>query len=100
MQAKDASGLDFVEGLGDTTGGHANDSIEADPLPHSKLSGVLYEWEMLSFLNSIPVVGKVYDDADVWLNFGLIDKAPIFDQVIQDWDVKWQQTQAIEVHCF
>ena len=34
------------------------------------------------------VVGKVYDDADVWFNFGLIDKAPIFDQVIQDWDAK------------
>ena len=24
----------------------------------------------------------------VWFNFGLIDKAPIFDQVIQDWDAK------------
>ena len=22
----------------------------------------------------------------MWFNFGLIDKAPIFDQVIQDWD--------------
>ena len=33
------------------------------------------------------MVGKVYDDADVWFNFGLIDKAPI-DQVIQDWDGK------------
>ena len=51
--------------------------------------GVLYELgNALSFLNSIPVVGKVYDDADVWFNFGLIDKAPIFDQVIQDWDAK------------
>ena len=25
VQAKDASDLDFVEGLGDATGGHAND---------------------------------------------------------------------------
>ena len=23
------------------------------------------------------MVGKVYDDSDVWFNFGLIDKAPI-----------------------
>ena len=42
----------------------------------------------MSFLNSIPVVGKVYDNSSVWFNFGLIDKAPIFDQVIQDWDAK------------
>ena len=33
VQAKDASDLDFVEGLGDATGGHANDLyIEADPI--------------------------------------------------------------------
>ena len=32
-QAKDASDLDFVEGLGDATGGHVNDLyIEADPI--------------------------------------------------------------------
>ena len=36
----------------------------------------------------VPVIGKVYDDADIWFNFGLIDKAPTFDQVIQDWDAK------------
>ena len=90
-QAKDASGLDFVEGLGDATGGHANDLyIEADPISTMQVKGgVLYELgNALSFLNAIPVVGKVYDDADVWFNFGLIDKAPIFDQVIQDWDGK------------
>ena len=28
---------------------------------------------------------KVYDDVDVWFNFGLIDSL-VFDQVIQDWD--------------
>ncbi len=89
--SKDASDLDFVEGLGDATGGHANDLyIEADPITTFQVKGgVLYELgNALSFLNSIPVVGKVYDDADVWFNFGLIDKAPIFDQVIQDWDAK------------
>ena len=89
VQAKDASDLDFVEGLGDATGGHANDLyIEADPITTFQVKGgVLYELgNALSFLNAIPVVGKVYDDADVWFNFGLIDKAPIFDQVIQDWD--------------
>ncbi len=91
IQAKDASGLDFVEGLGDATGGHENDVyIEADPISTFQVKGgVLYELgNSLSFLNAIPVVGKVYDDADVWFNFGLIDKAPIFDQVIQDWDAK------------
>ena len=40
------------------------------------------------FFNAIPVFGKLYDNANVWFNFGLIDKAPIFDQVIQDWDAK------------
>ena len=91
VQAKDATGLDFVEGLGDATGGHANDLyIEADPISTFQFKGgVLYELgSSLSFLNAIPVVGKVYDNADVWFNFGLIDKAPIFDQVIQDWDAK------------
>ena len=88
-QGKDASGLDFVEGLGDATGGHANDLyIEADPISTFQVKGgVLYELGgALSFLDAIPFVGKVYDNTDVWFNFGLIDKAPIFDQVIQDWD--------------
>ena len=91
VQAKDASDLDFVEGLGDATGGHTNDLyIEADPISTMQIKGgVLYELgNSLSFLNAIPVVGKVYDDADLWFNFGFIDKAPIFDQVIQDWDAK------------
>ena len=91
VQAKDASDLDFVEGLGDATGGHANDLyIEADPITTFQVKGgVLYELgNALSFLNVIPLVGKVYDDSDIWFNFGLIDKAPIFDQVIQDWDAK------------
>ena len=91
VQAKDASDLDFVEGLGDATGGHANDLyIEADPISTFQIKGgVLYELgNALSFLNAIPVVGSVYDETDVWFNFGLIDKAPIFDQVIQDWDAK------------
>ena len=91
VQAKDASDLDFVEGLGDANGGHANDLyIEADPITTFQLKGgVLYELgNAFSFLNSIPLVGKVYDDVDLWFNFGIIDKAPIFDQVIQDWDAK------------
>ena len=91
VQAKDASDLDFVEGLGDATGGHANDLyIEADPISTTQIKGgVLYELgNALSALNAIPIVGKVYDNTDVWFNFGLIDKAPIFDQVIQDWDAK------------
>jgi outer membrane receptor for ferric coprogen and ferric-rhodotorulic acid len=51
--------------------------------------GLLYELgDMLSFFSAIPVVGKVADESNVWFNFGLIDKAPIFDQVIQDYDAK------------
>ena len=91
VQAKDASDLDFVEGLGDASGGHANDVyIEADPITTFQFKGgMLYELgSSLSFLNAIPIIGSVYDNADVWVNFGLIDKAPIFDQVIQDWDAK------------
>jgi len=89
VQAKDASGLDFVEGLGDSKGGHVNDLyIEADPITTFQIKGgVLYELgNALSFLNALPVVGKIYDESDVWFNFGLIDKAPIFDQVISDVD--------------
>jgi hypothetical protein len=89
VETKDATGLDFVEGLGDATGGHATDLyIEADPISTFQVKGgVLYELgDALNVLTSIPVLGSVYEDADVWFNFGLIDKAPIFDQVIQDWD--------------
>jgi iron complex outermembrane recepter protein len=91
VQAKDASDLGFVEGLGDANGGHANDLyIESDPITTFQVKGgVLYELgSSLSFLNAIPVLGKVYDNTDLWMNFGIIDKAPIFDQVIQDWDAK------------
>jgi outer membrane receptor for Fe3+-dicitrate len=91
VQAKDGSDLDFVEGLGSETGGHVNDLyIEADPISTFQLKGgVLYELgDALGFMSAIPIVGKVYENTDVWFNFGLIDKAPIFDQVIQDWDAK------------
>ena len=48
VQAKDASDLDFVEGLGDATGGHTNDLyIEADPISTMQIKGgVLYELEI------------------------------------------------------
>ena len=91
VTAKDASDASWVEGLGDMEGGHANDLwIEADPITTSQIKGgLLYELgDALSFLNAIPVFGKAADNSDVWFNFGLIDKAPIFDQVIQDWDAK------------
>ena len=91
ISTKDASDADWIEGLGDATGGHKNDLwIEADPIATMQFKGgVLYELgNALSFLNAIPIVGKTSDDSDVWFNFGLIDKAPIFDQVIQDWDAK------------
>ncbi len=87
--SKDASGASWVEGLGDESGGHENDLyIEADPISTFQVKGgVLYQLgDALSFLEFIPVFGKIYDQTDLWFNFGLIDKAPIFDQVIQDWD--------------
>ena len=90
-QAKDASDLDFVEGLGSATGGHENDLyIEADPISTFQLKGgLLYELgDKLSFFNVVPVLGSLSDNVDAWFNFGLIDKAPVFDQVIQDWDGK------------
>ena len=89
--SKDASDASWVEGLGDSNGGHEDDLwIEADPISTMQFKGgVLYELgDALSFLNVIPVFGKTADNSDVWFNFGLIDKAPIFDQVIQDWDGK------------
>ena len=89
--SKDASDASWVEGLGDMEGGHEGDLwIEADPISTMQFKGgVLYELgDALSFLNVIPVLGKASDNSDVWFNFGLIDKAPIFDQVIQDWDGK------------
>jgi len=89
--SKDASDASWVEGLGDMEGGHEGDLwIEADPISTMQFKGgVLYELgDALSFLNVIPVFGKAADNSDIWFNFGLIDKAPIFDQVIQDWDGK------------
>jgi hypothetical protein len=76
-ESKDASDADWVEGLGDATGGHTNDLyIEADPISTFQVKGgLLYSLgNALSFFNAIPVVGKVYDQADIWFNFGLIDK--------------------------
>jgi outer membrane cobalamin receptor len=89
VDSKDASDASWVEGLGDSDGGHENDLwIESDPISTMQIKGgVLYELgDMLSFFNAIPVFGKVSDDTDVWFNFGLIDKAPTFDQVITDDD--------------
>jgi len=88
---KDGSSADWVEAPGDDMGGNAGELyIEADPIATTQFKGgVHYELgDALSVLNMIPVLGKVYDNTSVWFNFGLIDKAPIFDQVIQDWDAK------------
>ena len=53
---KDASDADWVEGLGDSNGGHANDLyIEADPISTFQFKGgVLYDLgDALSFASSI-----------------------------------------------
>ena len=86
VSEKDGSSADWVEG-----GGNAGELyIEADPISTSQFKGgVMYSLgDALSFMSFFPVLGKVYENLDVWANFGLIDKAPIFDQVIQDWDAK------------
>ena len=91
VSAKDASDASWIEGLGDNDGGHVGDLyIEADPISTMQVKGgILYELgDALSFFSVIPVLGKVADNSDIWLNFGLIDKAPVFDQVIQDYDAK------------
>ena len=87
---KDGSSADWIEGPGDAGGNAGELFIEADPISTMQLKGgVNYNiGDALSFFSAIPVVGKVYEDASVWFNFGLIDKAPTFDQVIQDWDAK------------
>jgi iron complex outermembrane recepter protein len=91
ISSKDASDAEWVEGLGDANGGHENDLyIEADPITTFQIKGGVHYniGGAMSVLNVIPIVGKLYDQSEVWFNFGLIDKAPIFDQVIQDWDAK------------
>ena len=88
-QEKDGSDLDWVAANGkDETGGNPGELyIEADPISTMQVKGgLMYDLgDAFSFFNVIPVFGKVYDNADLWFNFGLIDKAPVFDQVIQDW---------------
>ena len=91
VSAKDGSGADWVEGNGDATGGNADDLfIEADPISTYQFkAGVHYNLGgALSFLSAIPVFGKTYENAALWGNFGVAQKPPIFDQVIQDWDAK------------
>ena len=82
--AKDGSGSDWINGGG-------NDGelfIEADAVTSTQLKGgVMYELgSALSFFNAIPVVGKTADNTDLWFNFGIIDKAPVMDQVIYEDD--------------
>ena len=86
VQEKDGSSADWVTGGGNT----GELYIEADPITTAQVKGgLLYSLgDALSFMNAIPVFGKLYDNTDVWFNFGFIDKAPTFDQVIQDWDAK------------
>ena len=91
VQSKDGSSADWVERPGDDMGGHDGELyIEADPISTMQVKGgLMYDLgDGLSFFNAIPVFGKLYDNAQLWFNFGIIDKAPIFDQVIQDWDAK------------
>ena len=94
VQEKDGSSADWVTG-----GGNAGELyIEADPISTMQVKGGLMYGlgDALSFFEIIPVFGKLYQNTDVWFNFGLIDKAPTFDQVIQDWDAKMATDPANE----
>ena len=92
VESADGSGMDHVEGNGDDMGGNGGElKIVADPITTTQFKGgVLYSLggAFSSIGAAIPVVGKLADDAALWANFGVVDKAPIFDQVIQDWDAK------------
>ena len=94
VQEKDGSSADWVTG-----GGNSGELyIEADPISTTQIKGGLMYGlgDALSFFEFIPVFGKLYDNTDLWFNFGLIDKAPTFDQVIQDWDAKMATDPANE----
>jgi len=82
--AKDGSGSDWIAG-----GGNPGELfIEADAVTSTQLKGgVMYDLGgALSFFNLIPVFGKTADNTKAWFNFGLIDKAPVMDQVIYEDD--------------
>jgi hypothetical protein len=83
VQSKDGSpgsrwwGANFID-----TNNKGQLYIEADAITTFQLKG-----------------GAMYnlaDGLDVWGNFGIVDKAPIFDQVIQDWDAKYAQNPTNE----
>ena len=92
VESADGSGMDHVEGNGDDMGGNPGElKIVADPITTTQFkAGVLYSLgdAFSSIGAAIPVVGKLGDNAALWANFGVVDKAPTFDQVIQDWDAK------------
>ena len=85
-EIKDGSDADWVVGGGNKTELY----IEADPITTSQVKGgLMFNLEnKLSFLSAVPYFGKLSDQADIWFNVGLVDKAPVFDQVIQDNDSK------------
>jgi hypothetical protein len=87
--AKDGSDANWVESVGSDMGGNDGELyIEADAVNASQFKGgILYSLgDKLSFFSAIPIVGKTADNTDVWVNFGLIDKAPIMDQVLYEDD--------------
>jgi hypothetical protein len=86
MESASGTGMDWVTGSG-----HEGEVlIKAPSITTTQFKGgALYSiGDALSAASALPVVGKLTDDADIWANFGVVDKAPIFDQVIQDWDMK------------
>jgi iron complex outermembrane recepter protein len=88
QSSKDGSGSDWVSGNGSSGGNDGELYIEADAISSSQVKGgLMYSFgNSLSFMNAIPVFGKLYDNTDFWFNFGLVDKAPIMDQVIYEDD--------------
>jgi len=85
VESADGSGMDWVTG-----GGNSGEALINSPSITTTQfkGGALYSLGDALSAQAIPVVGKVTDNADLWVNFGVVDKAPVFDQVIQDWDLK------------
>ena len=82
--SKDGSSSDWIDGGG-------NDGelfIEADAVASVQFKGGLMYGlgDVLSFFSAIPYIGKTADKTDFWFNFGIIDKAPVMDQVLYEDD--------------
>ena len=89
---KDAISAYGMAGFSSITYTHQNfflsgkPKFEADPISAMQFkAGVMYDMgSAMSMLSAIPVVGKVGEQAKVFMNVGNVEKVPILDNVIDD----------------